>query len=186
EGESLDVSMLGAAVQLMYPQTVDAMATGKPPTRVGNVGYSGSPGADTFFCSDGRIALGANTPQQMAKLGDALGIRPQVEALMGPQARGFATAVRPAELRALLQETIAPHAAAALEDRLNATGVPAARVRDLGECVADAMAHGLIEAWTLPGQSPVSVPGLGFRSRGLYGGRSNPHGDKESRTSRFT
>ena len=174
EGESLDVSMLGAALQLMYPQTVDVMATGKSPTRVGNVGYSGSPGADTFVCRDGRIALGANTPQQMYRLGSVLNVRAQVETLMGPQTRGFATASRPVELRAVLQEAIAPRSAAELETLLNAEGVPAARVRDLGESVAEALACGVIEAWTLPGAAPVRVPGLGFRSNGLYGGRATP------------
>jgi crotonobetainyl-CoA:carnitine CoA-transferase CaiB-like acyl-CoA transferase len=180
EGESLDVSMLGAALQLMYPQTVDVMATGEAPTRIGNVGYSGSPGADTFKCRDGRIALGANTPQQMHKLGEALGVKPQVETLMGPQTSGFATAAHARELRVLLQEAIAPHAVSELEDLLNAQGVPAARVRNLKECVGDATAHGVIETWNLPSRAqekaPVRVPGLGFRSQGLFGGRPVPDG----------
>lgn len=176
EGESLDVSMLGAALQLMYPQTVDVLATGRSPSRIGNVGYSGSPGADTFMCRDGRIALGANTPEQMYKLGDVLQLRTQLEQLMGPQARGFATAQRAAELRALLQETIAPRGADELEGLLNAEGVPAARVRDLGQCVADAVSHGVIEAWSLPGAASVRVPGLGFRAGGLFGGLPMPAG----------
>jgi formyl-CoA transferase len=176
EGESLDVSMLGAALQLMYPQTVDVLATGKSPSRIGNVGYSGSPGADTFMCRDGRIALGANTPEQMYKLGDVLQVRAQVEQLMGPQARGFATAQQAGELRTLLQDAIAPRSADELEHLLNAQGVPAARVRDLGQCVADAVSHGVIEAWNLSGAASVRVPGLGFRANGLYGGLPTPAG----------
>ncbi|RYY90636.1 MAG: CoA transferase [Comamonadaceae bacterium] len=174
EGESLDVSMLGAALQLMYPKTVDVMATGAPPPRVGNVGFSGSPGADTFACRDGLLALGANTRQQMCSLGDVLGLRTQVESLLSPQARGFATTRHPAELRALLQEAMSAQSARDLELRLNAAGVPAARVRDLSECVAEAAGDDLLERWDLPAAGGVQVPGLGFRSRALYGGRPVP------------
>jgi crotonobetainyl-CoA:carnitine CoA-transferase CaiB-like acyl-CoA transferase len=178
QGESIDVSMLGAALQLMYPKTVEVLASGQAPSRVGNVGFSGSPGADTFHCSDGLLALGANTPQQMLQLGEILGVREQVETLMGPQTQGFATTHRPAELREVLQNAIGPQSADDLERRLSAVGVPAARVRDLAQCVADAAAQGLMERWALPGaeaaQVPVQVPGLGFRTRTLFGGNAIP------------
>lgn len=174
QGESIDVSMLGAALQLMFPTTVDVMATGQPPPRVGNVGFSGSPGADTFQCRDGRLALGANTPQQMHQLGEVLGIRDRIEALLGPQTQGFARTDRGPELRALLQQAIGGQSAASLEQRLNEEGVPAARVRDLGQCIAEAAAHDLIERWGSAGEDGFQSPGLGFRSRGLFGGRSSP------------
>lgn len=173
-GESIDVSMLGAALQLMYPKTVDVLATGEPPARVGNVGFSGSPGADTFTCRDGLLAIGANTPQQMLALGEVLGIQPEVAALLGAQERGFATTARPADMRALLQASLAPCAAGELEQRLNAAGVPAARVRDLRECLADVLANNLVQTWSLPGSEGVRVPGLGFQARSLYGGSAIP------------
>lgn len=174
QGESIDVSMLGAALQLMFPTTVDAMVTGQPPARVGNVGFSGSPGADTFQCRDGRLALGANTPQQMHRLGEVLGLGEQIATLLGPQTQGFARTDRGPELRALLQEAIGGQSAAILEERLSRVGVPAARVRDLGQCIAEAAANGLIERWGAAGDDGFQSPGLGFRCRGLFGGRSAP------------
>lgn len=174
EGESIDVSMLGAALQLMYPKTVDVLATGEAPSRIGNVGFSGSPGADTFDCLDGPIALGANTPQQMRSVGEVLGIRAEVEALLGPQGPGFARTQRPGELRTVMQDAIAQHSADDLEYRLNAVGVPAARVRDLAQCMTTAAAHDLVDCWELPGDTPVRVPGLGFRAATLYGGHAAP------------
>lgn len=174
QGESIDVSMLGAALQLMYPMTVETMATGRPPLRVGNVGFSGSPGADTFHCRDGRLALGANTPQHMRKLGEVLGVRAQIDRLLGPQTQGFARTDRGPELRALLQERLGEQSASDLENRLNAAGVPAARVRDLGQCVADAVANDLIDTWNVAGDDARPAPALGFRCRALFGGRSRP------------
>jgi crotonobetainyl-CoA:carnitine CoA-transferase CaiB-like acyl-CoA transferase len=174
EGESIDVSMLGAALQLMYPKTVDVLATGDAPSRIGNVGFSGSPGADTFTCMNGLIALGANTPQQMLLVGEVLGVRADIEMLMGPQGQGFATTPHPRELRALIQDAMASHSADELEHRLSEVGVPAARVRDLAECMKDSIEHDLTECWELPGHVPVRVPGLGFRARTLYGGQPVP------------
>lgn len=174
-GESIDVSMLGAALQLMYPMTVDVMATGCAPPRVGNVGYSGSPGAQTFACDDGQIAVGANTPQQMLQLATVLGIGEQVSSLLAGQTRGFVNSPHGPELRALLEEKISQQSAKDLETRLNAAGVPAAWVRNLGQCIAEAVANDLVEQWALPEASAVKVPGLGFRAQGLYGGLPSPY-----------
>lgn len=174
-GESIDVSMFGAALQLMYPMTVDVMATGKAPARVGNVGYSGSPGAETFRCQDGFLAVGANTPQQLLGLASVLGIEEEVKPLLAGQTRGFVDAAQGDSLRALLHDEMNRRSATDLETRLNAAGVPAACVRDLGECVQDAMTYNLIEPWILPDADAVKVPGLGFRARGLYGGGNMPY-----------
>lgn len=176
EGESVDVSMLGAALQLMYPMTVDAMATGKAPPRVGNVGYSGSPGAETFQCRDGLLALGANTPQQMVALARVLGIQDQVEPLLAGQDKGFVSGQHGAQLRALLMEALASASAPELEQSLNAAKVPAAWVRDLGQAVDAVEQHHLLEPWTLSGEAPVRVPGLGFQADTLFAGRSAPYG----------
>lgn len=176
EGESIDVSMMGAAMQLMYSMTVETMATGKTPPRVGNVGYSGSPGAETFQCRDGLLALGANTPQQMLALAKVLNISAEVAPLLQGQTKGFVAAENGAKLRALLIGALAQASAPALEQSLNAANVPAAWVRDLGEAVHAAEQHHLIEPWTLPGATTVRVPGLGFQAETLFAGRSAPYG----------
>ena len=67
-GSFLDVSMWASALQLMYPFACDAMTMDQDIARVGNKGYSGSPAADTFACRDGWLAIGANTPEHVARL----------------------------------------------------------------------------------------------------------------------
>jgi formyl-CoA transferase len=176
EGESIDVSMMGAAMQLMYSMTVDTMATGNPPPRVGNVGYSGSPGAETFQCRDGMLALGANTPQQMLALAEVLEISQPVRALLNGQSRGFLTQENGAKIRALLVQALAGQSALDMEQRLNAANVPAAWVRDLAQAVQDTEKHQLLKPWTLAGSAPFKVPGLGFQAKTLFGGRSAPYG----------
>lgn len=175
-GESIDVSMMSAAMQLMYPMTVEAMATGKAPARVGNVGYSGSPGAETFACRDGLLALGANTPQQMLALADVLHIRNDVEPLLKGQVKGFLNAQHAEQLRHLIQEALLQKSALELEQALNAVNVPAAWVRDLGQSVKAVQDNHLIDTWHLSGETTVRVPGLGFQAKTLFAGRSAPYG----------
>jgi formyl-CoA transferase len=173
-GESIDVSMLGAAMQLMYPMVVETLAKGEAPARRGNVGYSGSPAADTLTCADGLLAVGANTPVQLGKLGDALGIGAQIRALIEGQSTGFVTAARGAEIRQLLANAVRDQKVADLEDRLNKAGVAASKIRNLAESVSDATLSGALSPWMLPGDVPVAVPGLGFKTQSLFGGTSTP------------
>jgi len=176
QGESIDVSMMGAAMQLMYPMTVEAMATGQAPPRVGNVGYSGSPGAETFACRDGLLALGANTPQQMLALAGVLKIRDQVEPLLKGQVKGFLTAQHGEQLRRLIGASLAEASALEMEQALNAVNVPAAWVRDLAQSVKAAEDNQVIESWSLAGESLVRVPGLGFHADTLFSGQRAPFG----------
>lgn len=174
-GESIDVSMFAAAMQLMYPIAVDALATGEAPPRVGNVGYSGSPGAETFACGDGLLALGANTPQQMRALARVLQIEAEVVPLLQGQVKGFVGAEQGAALRDLIARALAGRSAAEMEQALNAAQVPAARVRDLGQAVQEGEALGMLRPWTLDGSPPLRVPGLGFQAETLFAGRSAPY-----------
>lgn len=164
----LDVSMWAGALQLMYPFACEAISAGTEIPRVGNQGYSGSPAADMFACMDGWLALGANTPAQIGRLLEVLGIAPvQVAPLMempadGPP--GFARARDPQAFKQLLAQTIRHRSAEELETLLNAAGVPAARVRQLGEFAREAVASGLLEPTVLgSGPSQAQTPGLGWR-----------------------
>lgn len=177
QGESIDVSMLGSALQLMYTTTVEVMQSGVPPTRVGNVGYSGSPGAEILRCRDGLIAVGANTPQQVLALAEVLGIRGRIEPLLDGQTRGFVSSGNAQEVRGLLGDAISMHRACELEERLNAAAVPAARVRDLAECIQACEQADLLGSWDLRGEATVKVPGLGFRAKTLFAGGSEPFGE---------
>lgn len=164
----LDVSMWASALQLMYPFACEAMQTGRDLPRVGNKGFSGSPAADTFECHDGWLAIGANTPAHIARLLQVIGVQPAEAApLLEPAGTGgstFARARDPQAFRALLAARLAGQSAADLEQRLNAAGVPAARVRTLSEFTREAVDTGMLQPVVLgEGDARATTPGLGWR-----------------------
>lgn len=167
-GSFLDVSMWASALQLMYPFACETLANDREIPRVGNKGFSGSPAADTFECRDGWLALGANTPAHIARLLQVLEIPAEEAApLLEPAAPGgaaFARARDPEGFRALLAARLAGQSAAELEERLNAAGVPSARVRTLREFTREAVDTGLLEPVVLgEGAAKATTPGLGWR-----------------------
>jgi len=177
-GESIDVSMLGAAMQLMYPMAVETLATGVAPSRKGNVGYSGSPAAETLTCADGLLAIGANTPAQVMKMAKVLGIDERMGALLKGKTKGFVGGENAEEIRTLIASAVLSQKVADLEHHLNLAGVPSAQVRDLSQSLHDAVQSQALDPWVLQGEVPVTVPGLGFRTQGLYGGSPQPRWTK--------
>jgi crotonobetainyl-CoA:carnitine CoA-transferase CaiB-like acyl-CoA transferase len=171
-GLLLDVSMAGAALQLMYPLVCDALTDGTTPVRAGNQAHSGSPAGDVFQACDGAwIALAANTPAQFIRLLDVLGI-PEVgrdpalfASPLDPKApAAFLQAKDPAGIKAALRLRIATLDATDLERRCAAVDVPAARVRTLPEFLAEAEASGAIEPVELEDEGTrVRSTGLGFK-----------------------
>ena len=137
---TLDVSMVDSALSLMSGPAAMTLATGQAPARVGNRGFVGSPGAETFATCDGHIAVAANTMGQFATLCRLLG-RPELAApphVPAELAAGdFLGNVATDTLRQALAEAFASAEADTLEAALNAEAVPAARVRDLGEYLHD-------------------------------------------------
>ena len=73
-GQQIDASMVQASLMLMYPSASTFLSNGAEPQRVGNRGYTGSPTADTYRCSDGWLATAANTPAQFRQLAAVLGV----------------------------------------------------------------------------------------------------------------
>lgn len=136
----IDVSMVDSALALMSGPAAATLATGKPPPRVGNRGFVGSPGAETFQTADGHISVAANTMGQFATLCRLLG-RPELSAPpFAPEALppgAFLVDAATDDLRARLSAAFALSEAAALETALNEAGVPASRVRDLGEYLSE-------------------------------------------------
>jgi crotonobetainyl-CoA:carnitine CoA-transferase CaiB-like acyl-CoA transferase len=171
QGCFLDVSMWASALQLMYTFTCETMVTGEDPPRVGNKGFSGSPAADTFACSEGWLSIGANTPAQVARLLKVLEVpgNPREHLLEPADDDGprFAQARDPQAFRALLAECLSQRSAADWEQWLNDAGVPAARVRTLGEFTQEAVASGALtpRAFGVGDESTVT-PGLGWRVLG--------------------
>jgi crotonobetainyl-CoA:carnitine CoA-transferase CaiB-like acyl-CoA transferase len=166
----LDVSMWASALQLMYSFACETLTCDQEIPRVGNKGYSGSPGADTFACRDGWLAIGANTPAHISRLMEVLEVAPaEVEPLLEPVGEGgpsFARARDPQAFRELVAARLIERSAADLEQRLNASGVPAARVRTLREFTREAVETGLLQPVVLgEGQTRAKTPGLGWRVR---------------------
>lgn len=136
----LDVSMIDCALALMSGPVANTLATGKTPDRVGNRGFVGSPGAETFATSDGHISVAANTAGQFATLCRLLGrpelaMPPYVPA--GLSSGAFLADAATDELRAELASAFAAVQADMLETALNQAGVPSSRVRDLGEYLCE-------------------------------------------------
>ena len=137
---TLDVSMVDSALALMSGPAAMTLATGRAPERVGNRGFVGSPGAETFATTDGHISVAANTMGQFATLCRLLG-RPELAAPpfvpAGLAPGDFLANVASEPLRIRLAQAFATADAAGLEVALNTAGVPAAKVRDLGEYLRD-------------------------------------------------
>ena len=177
-GAYLDISMAQAALQLMWPDAARAAVTGRDAVRVGNRGFSGSPGGSTFRCADGWISTAANTARQFRAFCEVIGL-PQVPddpALVDVAAmrsgKGFVVAVDAAPLQAMFAEAFGRHSAADLEVRLAARDVPCARLVTLAEFLKHAMAGGML---TLP-QRSTSYPqgtltdfGAGYKTDGSDG-----------------
>lgn len=173
EGQCIDASMVQASLMLMYPNASTFLTSGVAPQRVGNRGYTGSPTADTYRCADGWLATAANTPAQFRKLCDVLGLQALCEdgraldlAAFNAPAGGFVVARDLDYLRARFREAFATRSAQAMEEELNAVGVPAARVRRLGEFLREAEGGEQVALpdwrFTQNGHT-VRTPGLGFR-----------------------
>ena len=175
EGARLDVSMAQAALQLMLSPAVAAAFEGGDRPRPGNRGFSGSPGAATWRCADGWIATAANVPRQFGKLCEALGV-PEVlhdEALLDVAAlqagAGFVAARDADALHRRLASAFERHDAPALESRLAAPGVPAARVRSLHEFVSEFAQGAMMTApvsWTDYPRGRVLSLGPGWKTDG--------------------
>ena len=175
-GEYIDASMVQAATMLMYPNACAYLTHGIQPQRVGNRGYTGSPTADTYRCADGWLATAANTPAQFRKLTAVLGLEHLCEdgaaidlAAFHAPGGGFVVAKDLPRLRQLFNDAFARQPAAGMEERLNAVGVPAARVRRLGEFLDEVQGGGKLTLEPrafAQGPRTVRTPGLGFACAG--------------------
>ena len=151
-GAYLDISMAQAALQLMWPDAARAGVSGQDAPRVGNRGFSGSPGAACFRCVDGWIATAANTQEQFGNLCASIGL-PQLlddPALIDQVARkrgGFLAALDGARVHELLEKAFATRHAAEVEAHLAALDVPCAQLRQLSGLLREAAAGDLL---TLP------------------------------------
>ena len=130
-GSFIDVSMLETGLSLMTSTITDFLATGNAPVPRGNAANSRTPGAGSFSCARGTLALGANEEPQFRRLADTLGRSHWVK-----DARYATRAARKrhaAELEQEIADVLMTRTAQEWEDALLANQVPAARVRTLPE-----------------------------------------------------
>jgi crotonobetainyl-CoA:carnitine CoA-transferase CaiB-like acyl-CoA transferase len=130
----LDVSMVDASALLMVGAVANYWQAGIAPRRVGNQGFVGSPGADTFPTADGWISTAANTLRQFRVLCAVLG-RPDIPAdrsllpKLPDSPDGFLSDLGNSAVRDALVKAFAADTAAAWEEKLASAGVPASEVR---------------------------------------------------------
>lgn len=140
-GAHLDISMAQAALQLMWPEVAKVAHSGEDSPRVGNRGFTGSPGAATFECADGWLSTAANTLVQFRALCEELGLPalpddPALVDLPVTAASGFVAARDAERLHSHIATAMRRLALADLETALSARGVPCAPVRTLSQALA--------------------------------------------------
>lgn len=138
--QRVQVSMQETAQALMGSVVTDHLVTGKEPTPRGNAAGSGMPASGCFRTGAGTLAIGANEAHQMSALLEVLGLS---ELARDPRFADDAS--RRNNAKALGQEieaALADRPAAEWEVLLNASGVPAARVRSVSEAIEETLASG--------------------------------------------
>jgi len=161
-GAYLDISMAQAGLQLMWPEAARVASSGHDAPRVGNRGFSGSPGAATLRCADGWVSTAGNTLQQFRALCEVLGLDgvtddPDLIDQAALRRGGSLVARDPARLHALLSEAMAGWSVDELETALARRAVPCAKLRRLNEVVALAQQDGVM---TLPLRKTVYPQGV--------------------------
>jgi crotonobetainyl-CoA:carnitine CoA-transferase CaiB-like acyl-CoA transferase len=166
-GKALDVSMLDAALKIMGSAASVWSYTGEAPKGTGNRGFRLVATAEYYPTGEGWIALGANHQHQIAALFRALGHPEMIEDARFADHR--ARVANYDALKAWLTDHLRERTAAELEGLLTQAGVPAARLRDVGEILQDPhiQQRGLVRGAKLPGrEEALAVLGPGFPVEG--------------------
>jgi crotonobetainyl-CoA:carnitine CoA-transferase CaiB-like acyl-CoA transferase len=172
----LDVSMVDASALLMVGAVANYWMAGIAPRRVGNQGFVGSPGADTFPTAQGWISTAANTLRQFQALCAVLG-RPDIPAdrtllpKLPDSPDGFLSDLGNSAVRDELVTAFATDSAAAWEAKLAAAGVPASEVRTVpayldGPYLQSGRADCALDAHPLGRDAPARLFHEGFRWTG--------------------
>ncbi|MEK9671844.1 MAG: CaiB/BaiF CoA-transferase family protein [Rhodospirillaceae bacterium] len=163
-GQNLIVPMLSSVLAFMGAMAVDRETSGVERGLKGNLPFSGSPFAGRFDTADGHIVITANTPAQATRMVDAMNLPGLKD--MAVRLSDLNPAER-ADIATALQKTFRTGPADQWEDILDAAGVPAGKVRNLGEIMAhpQTAAMGTLDHLPMPGMdTPLTIPGLGFTS----------------------
>ena len=163
EGAHIDVAMLDAALKLVNTTVAVHSHTGVTPGGTGNRGFRLVATSEFYATRDGWIALGANEQAQVAALFAVLGHPAMLD---DPRfATHDARVAHYDAMRAWLGATVAACESETLERDLVARGVPAAKLRTVGEISTHPhiAQRGTLEPVELPGSDRLlHVVGAGF------------------------
>ena len=168
EPQTVNVAMLDTALNLMANNLVATATTGNEIPKLGNEAASRAPSSGCFEASDGvLIMLAANNERQFVDLCAVLGHPEWAEDArwQQPQQR----AENQSALRAVMENAFRHRSAAEWETLCDQAGVPASRVRSVGEVLAEGQpeAPDLLRELSVGARgTPVSLPGIGFRLNG--------------------
>ena len=166
--QTVNVAMLDTALNLMANNMVTTATTGDETPKLGNEAASRAPSSGCFNARDGvLIMLAANNERQFVDLCAVLG-HPEWavdERWRHPRQR----ADNQQALRIEIEKAFRQRSAAEWEALLDQAGVPASRVRSVGEVLAEGQpeARDLLRQLSVGVQdTPVSLPAIGFRLNG--------------------
>ena len=178
EGQTLSVAMLDTALNLMVDNVVVTANTGIQMPKLGNEAASRAPSSGCFKAADGKlIMLAANNERQFGNLCAALG-----HAEWADDPRWADPRTRRGnqdELRTEIEAAFLTRTAAEWEQQLDELGVPASRVRSIGQLLDEGQpaARELLHGVAVGDEStPIQLPAIGFRLNGdSLGPRRSPH-----------
>ena len=142
QGQFIDMALFDSQVSVLANQNLNFLVSGRAPQRMGNAHPNISP-YEVVAAADGHFILAVGNDGQFRKFCQTVGL----DAL--PDESRFATNAARVANRALLHEKIlaalAPLERAPLLQKLDAAGVPAAPINDIGEMFSDpqAIARGM-------------------------------------------
>ena len=164
EGQRVDVAMLDTAMNLMANNVVSTATTGQDLPKLGNEAASRAPSSGSFETCDEVIMVAANNERQFVDLCRALE-HPE----WSEDPRWQNPVVRRKhlhELRQSFESVFRTDTAANWEQILDRFGVPASRVRTIGEVLQEGQpaARGLLKEVPVgEDNTPVQLPGIGFK-----------------------
>ena len=165
EGQQVNVAMLDTAMILMANNLATVATTGEEMPKLGNEAASRAPSSGTFDTADGMIALAANNERQFADLCSGLGHEEWVTdpRWQEPDARRNNLE----SFREVLNATLMTNTADHWEEIFDKLGVPASRVRSLGEVLTEGQpaARGLLTEMEV-NDTKVQIPSIGFKLNG--------------------
>ncbi len=169
-GQHIDMALMDVAVSIMANQSMNYLATGKPPRMMGNAHPNLAPYA-VFDCADGWIILATGNDGQYRKLCGILGLEDMAQA---PEFLTNADRIANREaMTARITQATLRWKKADLLAACEAQGVPAGPINDMAEVFADpqVIARGMrLDMGGVPGvRSPFT-----FSDAGLALGRPAP------------